>query len=365
MITMDANELPRFMVCNGSRKLSVDERHLEQLNNKPRDEGIAAHYMASKCFRCEYTLDELVDRKAPNGVYMTSEMAEHVRQFLDLRNVAAPPFRDIEVNTSHDFSPIWAITGKADLCEIDARCDIHIIDFRYGWRIVEPERNWTLISHAIGFVKNHSVHPHTVIHLSIFQPRPNHPLGPLRTWKITLGTLELLNQELTQSLCSPSDQLQTSSHCGQCPAITNCPAARKAEMNAIDAIDTVYEDTLDNAQLSFNLDMLNRASTMIETRLKAFEELAKHRIKAGEIVDNYAIEMGLGNSKWKDGIDASILKAITGKDLSKPKLVTPAEAKRQGVDEITIKALSERPPIGLKLIRVNADAKATKMFGEK
>lgn len=101
---------------------------------------------------------------------------------------------------------------------------------------------------------------------------------------------------------------------------------------------------------------------MLEDRLKAFQELAKHRIQGGQVVDNYSVDLNYGHTAWKEGINAQALKVITGRDLSVEKLVTPAEAKRRGVDETTIKTLTERPMIGVKLERVKADKKAARIF---
>ena len=361
MLTINAGDLPRFMACNGSR-LMPEEIPASASDTSQRDEGTAAHYMAATVFNGHHTLDELIDRKAPNGVFMTSEMAQHVNDYLALASDDAT-FKQMEVETSHDNIPNWVVNGRADLAIFTRAHDLHIVDFKYGWRIVEPERNWTLISHAIGVCKQSQYAPPSSIVLGIFQPRPHHPDGPFR--KITLSYPELtaLHDELNAALSNPSDELRTSPHCAKCPALVPCAAARNAEMNAIDACHTVFSDTIDNARLSFTLDNLNRASDMIKQRLKAFEELAKHRITAGQVVDNYSVKMGLGNSVFKDGIDGPMLKILTGKDLTTEKLVTPAEAKRRGVPENVLKTLTTRPTTGVQLERVKASKKAERLLG--
>lgn len=347
------------MVCNGSRLLAGEIPPTE--NTAARNEGTAAHYMASASFSGQFTLSELIDRKASNGFIMSDDMAEHVGSYLDVIAKYGATGK-LECETSHDFTPHWVVNGRADFIGAIAT-ELTVIDFKYGWRIVEPQNNWTLISHAIGYLKQHREYIPRTIRFSIFQPRPYHPEGTLRSWIILYTELIELEAELSRSLCNPVDQLQTSNHCNNCHALANCPAARLAEMNAIDLTETVYSDIIANEQLSFNLDNLNRASKMLKDRLDAFEELAKHRLKTGQVIANYSVEMGYGNSRWKDGIDTAMLNMLTGKDLSNSKLVTPAEAKRRGVDEITVKALSERPITGIKLQRIKADAKAKKMFG--
>jgi hypothetical protein len=59
------------------------------------------------------------------------------------------------------------------------------------------------------------------------------------------------------------------------------------------------------------------------------------------------------------------LSAATGVDLRKDGVVTPAEAKRRGVTEATVTALTERPVIGAKLERIDADREARRWFGER
>lgn len=363
MLRLNATDLPRFMVCNGSRLMGGAIPPSDEQDDTPQREGTAAHYMATAVFTGQSTLEELVDRKAPSGIYMTGDMAEHVEKYLaaiaDHNRLAG----GMEIDTTHNYSDVWLIPGRADYVSYSPDHVLRVLDFKYGWRIVEPEMNWTLISHAIAFISTQPNTPNR-IDFQIFQPRPYHPEGALRTWSIDYPRLTQLYAEMNAKLCAPADELKTSNHCSKCPALAICPAARLAEMNAIDAADTVYQDDITNELLSHNLDTLNRAQTMIEDRLKAFQELAKHRIKGGQVVDNYSVGMGLGNTRWKDGIDAGILKALTGKDLAKPKLVTPAEAKRQGIDESVIKALTERPTTGIKLERINANKKAQRLFNK-
>lgn len=360
MLTITATELNRFMACNGNRLLGGILP--PDTDTTSRDEGNAAHHMAMTVIRGQSTIEELVDRKAPNGVYMTDDMAEYVQLFLDGINRAYTSPLHCEVETSFSDHTNYNIPARADIVGVSAY-RLHIDDFKYGWRIVEPQRNWTLIAHAIGFCQQHDFQPQE-IEFTVHQPRPYHADGPARSWVITYSELTELHRELHATLCNPSDVLRTSEHCAKCHALPSCPAARKAEMNAIDATDMAFDDAISNELLAFNLDTLERASAMIKARHEAFEELAKYRIKAGAVVDNYAVEPRLGNTAWNKGISVSTLRMLTGKELGKEKLVSPAEAKRLGVNETTIKALTNRPNIGIKLTRVNANKRAERIFGK-
>lgn len=363
MLKIIATELPRFMACNGSRLIGGLTPPANG-DTTSRDEGDAAHYMATTVMLGQSSIEEMVDRKAPNGVYMTADMAEYVDVYL---NAIRRPYimqDELEVDTSFSDNKHYTINGRSDHAGLTIS-SLHIDDFKYGWRIVEPERNWTLIAHAIGLCNQREWLKPDFITFTIHQPRPYHPDGPTRSWAVTYDKLMELSGELSTALSNPSDELRTSNHCAKCPALTKCPAARKAEMNSIDTADMVYEDTISNELLSYNLDTLYRASAMLKSRLEAFEELAEHRIKAGQVIDNYSVASGLGHSKWNDGIDATILKMLTGKELSKPELISPAQAKKLGVDEIVIKSVTHRPPTKVKLVRGDANKIAQRMFKER
>jgi hypothetical protein len=361
MFKIIADHLPRFMTCNGSRLLAASVPPAPD-DTSARDEGTAAHYMAVAAYRGT-PIDSLVDRKSPNGVYMTSEMAEHAGNYLEI--LRSHLSGNVELDTSHDYSPHWIVNGRADFVGFSAPTTMRVIDFKYGWRLIEPMNNWTLISHAIGALAQN---PHHVdaIELCIFQPRPHHPDGHFRIWEISYPQLTQLHAMLNASLKEPSDQLVTSPHCHKCPALATCPAARAAEMNAIEAADMAVDDRMTDKELAFSLDNLNRAKKMLEDRLEALSELAKHRIKTGAVIDNYSAEMGLGNRRWKEGMTGEMLQAMTGQDMrAEPKLLSPAEAERRGIAKTIVNSLTERPPTGMKLVRISANKKATKLFGER
>lgn len=359
MLRITADELPRFMACNGSHKMGIANPPSVG-DTTARDEGTAAHYMATQVSFGKNTIAGLIDKKASNGVFMTAEMGEYVSDYLD---AIGQPEGWFEYDTTHDNSPHWIVPGRTDYIHANKEAEtLRVVDFKYGYRIVEPQHHWTLVSHALGYIKAMNFAPKR-IDLQIFQPRPYHPDGPLRTWTIDYVTLTQLYAQMNNTLCHPADMLHTSNHCNKCRSLAICPAARAAEMNSIDASDIVYNDTINNAELAFILENLSLAENMIEQRKKAFEELAKHRISTGQVVENYAVETSLGNSRFMEGITVEALKVITGKDLSVPKLCTPAEAKRRGVGKLVIENMTYRPRTGEKLVRIDANKKAQRLFG--
>lgn len=362
MFTVTATDLPRLMACNGSRLMNGFVPLIER-DDTVKLEGDAAHWLCQEVHAKTFTAEELIDRKAPNGNYISVEMVDFLSAYLKTISEGGV----VEFDTSFGDGIDYQINSRSDHIIYD---EVHRIlfinDLKYGWSILEPEKNWTMIAHAIGWIKKYG-HQYKVeeIFFSIYQPRPYHPRGRVRTCKLSITQLYDLQLELNFTLKHLTNELHTGEHCYKCPAYATCPAARKAEMNGIEASEKAFIDTIDNDNLYVRLDHLKRAQEALKQSHDAYEELALHRIREGQIIQNYSLENDLTNNQWKKGITVGFLKILTGKKLAKESLITPNQAKKEGVSEEVVKALTERHNKGVKLVRVDAHAKAKKMFEKK
>lgn len=357
MLTVTATDLPRLMACNGSRLMGGSPPPVNA-DETVRDEGIAAHWLVEQVAKGAFTAEELIDRKAPNGVYITDEMVEYLEEYLNCVRQGG----QVEIDTSHG-NALWQINGRADHILYDNGI-LYINDLKYGWSLAEPEKNWTLISHALGFWFKHEGMKISKVVFRIFQPRPHHAVGRIRDWSVTGEELVRLYDEINGMLCVPSDMLQTGTHCRNCPALAHCPAARAAQYNAIEATEKAFNDSLDNAALSVHLDRLRRASEILEQAQKAYNDVAMHRLQEGQIIDNYALENDLTNRQWQAHVTPELMQILTGKDLTKKKLITPTQVEKAGVSKEVVASLCERRNKGVKLVRMDANARAKKMFNQ-
>lgn len=358
-----ATELSRLMQCNGSRLLQ--KTSLENFNSDMtiRNEGIAVHYMIDAGLRKEFSPLELVDRKSPNGIFITKEMADNVDWYFE--NLPSLNGFYSEIETNWQVNETIQINGRSDYIFHDLNVNrLHVVDFKYGWKIVEPIRNWTLISHAIAFIEKSGDIPNEIC-FSVYQPRPYHPMGNIRNWIISYDQLCEFSIDISETLLNLSDQLETGKECSSCPSLAWCPAATKAALNAIDVSENAFNDDIENNSLSYMIDLLQSAEKAIKNKLKAFEELAAHRLKKGQIIPNFSLKTSLSNRQWKDFVTPEILKAFTGKDLTKQDLVTPAQAQKLSVGKDVIENLSERVPAGFKLEKVDVSLKAQLLFNKK
>lgn len=357
MLTITATELTRFVECNGSRSMTESHPVIDTPNDV-RDEGNAADWVIKEVIEGRFTPEELIDRKAPNGVYIDVGLIDHLQEYLDW----ILPRGFIEVETNH-CGQGWMIKGRADHIFYDETVKVlYVSDFKYGWGIVEPEMNWTLISHAIGWLSKYRQFEVNEIVFKIFQPRPRHPKGCVREWVITKEHLDELFIRINATMTHPSNNLHTGEHCYKCPALANCPAARKAQLNAIDASENAFNAEIDNESLSFQLDHIKRAIKVLQTVEKAYIDLATHRLKEGQNIDNYSLTTELSNLNWLDNVDPDFVLGMSGIDIRKTSHITPTQAKSAGVSEEIIERFATREKKGLKLERISNAQKAEKIF---
>lgn len=366
MLIVNASDLTRLIPCNGSRLLQADPVYIEH-DNTIREEGNAAHWLALTAFTGKNTVEELVDQKAPNGVYITAEMVEHVSEY-----IAAVGLLGNDVEWAYSFAGNgWQINGRADLARWECHPNdqyenpyiVRIQDFKYGYSIIEPEMNWTMIAHAIGYCIEKRLTPEWVI-FTVHQPRAPHHRGRVRDWTISYVRLLELYQELSNRLSNLDSFLNTGSHCYKCPSFASCPARQNAELNAIETSHIAYNAAIDNVDLAARLDQIKRAQELLKQSEKAYQELATHRVQKGEVVKNYLMKTDLGNTTWKPFVTPELLDIMGVGKLCKRKLPTMKDVKAE-LSETVMSSLTFRPNNGTKLVRMDADKKARAVFGTK
>lgn len=349
MIEITATELPRFMICNGSKLLNG----VEPLSKTTdiAEEGNAAHWYAEQTYKGVEITEGV---QAPNGYYITDEMIDYVRPYVE--SIKSHATGCVEANTSHN-----SVKGRADFVGIDGNV-LTVADLKYGFSIVEPEDNWTLISHAIAVCLKHP--EITEVVFEIHQPRAYHPLGLVRSARMAIAEIHQRYQELIFALNNPSETAVTGSHCKHCKCMTNCPAAQIALMNAVDVSKKAFDAVMSDYDLGLMLDTIDRASDAIKQAKEAYEDLAVARCKKGAIVPNYQVVQRLSNTTWSKNVTADDVFAVTGVDITEKKICTPKQAEKKGVSKEVLELFTQRNVTGDKLVRVKSEKIAEKLFGK-
>lgn len=370
MIQLPASALNRVMKCNGSvamlQSLEIPPDHKEQSSDQL--EGDAVHDVAVMVFNGQISDPlEMVDRKVVNGIYITPEMTDYIDPFCMEIKSRQREGQEFWIETAMDFniSPETRILCRPDVVTYDPVAGIlSIDDLKYGFRIVEPFDNWTLIAYAMSWIINKQIVPVQIL-LTIHQPRPHHENGKRRTLVLTYAELCQLYQQMVDRLAVLSDELHTGTHCYHCPALVPCRAARNAMMNAIDVSSTVFHDKYSTNDLGTELMIAERAAKALKDRIDAMKELMMFRIgEQGEINQEWAIERELGNRKYLPHATPELIKTITGIDIAKPGMLTPAQAIKKSVPESVINAFTTRPLLTPKLVHKSASKRAEALFGK-
>lgn len=365
-IQLYASALNRVVNCNGSVAMQPKSElppEVEQTDDQ-RD-GDAAHFIAMDVLR-DVISDpaEYVERKMPNGVYATAEMAEAVTPFVEHVKSRGDVVRFIERTSDFDISPSVRILARPDVVTWGNGV-LTIDDFKYGWRLVEPRDNWTLVAYVMSAMIMIDGEVPTLIRRIIHQPRPHHEDGKTRIYECTYDEWHGEFMRLRAALETITDDLHTGPHCYKCPALANCRAARDAGYNSIDVSHKVFDDRLTDEELEFERIEILRAVERLEQRGNAITELMIHRIEKGAVYQNHYIERDqYGHYKFGAGVTPALIKAISGVDVRKEGMLTPAQAIKAGVPESVVKSLATRPKLAAKLVNKSAAKRAEKMFGK-
>jgi len=351
------SQLARPMVCAGYVFMDLPEQEFSE----PAEEGTAAaEYLE------HLLLNKPLPAQAANGVYFDDDMAFYGKR------TAQRILSDAESDLVAEDHVGWQtrsgikLPGRLDARFIK-RTTLYIDDYKYGWGIIEAQKNWQLIGYAIGtIIKLGRVFPEIV--MRIHQPRPHHEDGEVREWKITYNELLEYKEQIEvrmEQIAAGYKQLQTSDKCKYCQgAAESCPALNRLFYRSLEVSYDFTQDTLNDAELAQQLDQINRASEVLKLKKDSVEQLAKSRIKLGGIIPGYMTEARYGDRKWKGGVSPKTIKVLTGLNITEEKMLSPAKAEKLGVPAEVVNKLIDRYYMGHKLVCKDAGAYADKIFGE-
>lgn len=352
------SKLARPMTCAGSLFLT----------GTPDEENAAAKEGTAFGELLRLKLEEKpVPTHASNGIQFDSDMEFYsgplAREIAE--RAAGNP---ISCETRIDWTTRSGIKicGSYDVSFASGPDDLYVDDAKYGWGIVEVKENWQLLGYAIGEVIRQQ-RAFKRIHLRIRQPRPHHEEGPDREWVLTYEELlhykEVIETRMDQIALGYRD-LTTSKHCKYCPSAgDSCPAINKAFYRGLEFTHEFVQDKMSEKELSFHLDLVNRADELIKIKKDSLNALAVHRIKNGAIIPGYITESSYGHRKWKKDVDPKAVETLTGRKLMTSALISPAQAEKLGINKEFLETLVEMPFLGQKVVKKDAGKSADKIFG--
>lgn len=359
IIDIHCSALSRPMTCAGSLFF---ENLPEQETSEAAKEGTACGEYLELLLTNRH-----IGEQAKNGVRFDEDMkffagfaAENIKEKADGEVLCE---QRIDWQTE---SGIY-IRGKYDASYIGKDGKLYIDDFKYGWGIVEVKENWQLIGYAIGEIIRRRQAFNNIV-LRIIQPRPHHEDGPIREWEITyeqlLGYKEQIESRLSK-IAQGFAELVTSPKCKYCPAAAEaCTAFNRAVFHSVDYVmSEFHQDKVSEAELSYQLDIVERANEVLKIKLDSLKQLAVSRIKEGKIIPSYMTEQSYGDRKWKAFVSPKVIETLTGKKIVEEVMLSPAKAEKLGVPKELVSKYVDREFKGMKLVKKDASVLGAKIFG--
>jgi hypothetical protein len=346
-------------------------------------EGDAAHWYVAEALNGRAPA---IGALSPNGIPINSEMIDAAQGLLvDIRDTlaACTPGTLLRVE-ERVYAPSvhqsnW---GTPDTYALDkAQRALHIWDYKYGHRFVDAVRNWQMLDYAVAILDSEGFSPDLPydnpqswhgwrISVSIAQPRNYDPIGPIREWHLSgEGLRDTYLPRLRQSAyeaMQPGAPYTTGEHCRDCTGRHVCPALQRAGAIAMDVSLTAQPVALPPHAVGLELRQIDDAIKRLEARKTGLEEHALGLLRGGTRIPFFSAQHASGRERWKVPVgEVFALGEMLGVTVRKPpEAITPAQARKAGIDAGVIQAYAETPKGALKLVRVDDDAAKLAFGGE-
>ena len=321
--TLGASSSARWLNCTASVEAG---KGYKNTSSGAAAEGTAAHELG------ELTL---LDRTKPPTYYLgmklldapdvviNTEMIHHINDYIDYIDSVATSTSTLMVEQEVSYSDYASGGfGTSDTIIVDA--DVcHIVDLKYGRGFVDVVDNSQLKLYALGTYQEFKhLYDFDVFTLHIFQPRINN----IASWSISLDDLLIFGQQVKEASdniksgnteYAPSDKA-----CQWCNHKANCSALLTHTQKIIgaefDDLDLPEPETVD-----YQLILDNKS--LIESWLKAVEEIAFEKLADNGIIKGYKLVNGRSTRKWIGNIEPLLIE-LFGDDAFEKKILSPTKA---------------------------------------
>ncbi len=361
----------RWSRCPGSARLEAAYPERTVTIGPRRREGTAAHWWGSQ--RLVTAVPPPLGALASNGEPITQDMQECGQVFVDYieglisKHAGRSQTRVEQKLTMHGLIHP-AVEGTPDLYIVDPTTHtLHVIDYKYGHRYVDPFRNKQLLCYAAGVFEAYELTLDDIkgweVNLTIVQPRNYHPDGPVRTWK-TLGHVvwrEIEELSTAAEIAAGDGPLVTGPQCRDCDARHACPALQRVAMSALDMSLEASPVEMTPAGIGLEVTLLTAGLKRMEARLDGLQAQAMASLARGAPVPGWTIGHGDAREKWQDPAGAVSMAGMLGVEITKPpEPVTPAQARKAltaaGIDGKVIDGYAYRPRGEAKLVPLDQHA---------
>lgn len=345
------------------------ERDRPNKDSEASSNGTAAHELAALCLDAKNQgflrdASSYVGRKMTNGVEVTDDMATDVQGYVDYVRALAKNAKLILVEHAVDISHIThedGAEGTADCIMLMQDDELVIVDYKNGFRPVDPTRNVQLAMYASGaMLELEPCYDINGLRTVVYQPQ--HGGAKEYQWNRVefaelIDHLELQAASATAALngLGKPEYHPGPKQCEWCKAKVDC-TAYQAHIEA--ALDIKFEEITDeDTKVPVSVDNLGRKLDivpMLRGLCDAIEATANIELQAGrEVLGSdgpYKLVKGkMGARKWIDENEAeAVLKGmrLTQDVMYDKSLISPTTAeKRAKAEKISKKQWEKIQPL--------------------
>ena len=346
------SQLPHIMKCSASALVHVPEK--TELSES-QIEGIRAHNMFTRLINDEEIREE---EKGSEIFDVVNQEYAHLKKRPIASQVATG------LNVEKEIEDI-TLNGRLDMSYFEKDGTLVVEDFKWGYKIVEPDVNWQLLGYAICLLESIGGPETNRISLRIRQPRPYHVNGPYRSWDIDVGIIDKYLRVLGETFKSIKNNnvtYQTSENCEHCSFLNSCQAFDRAFYNSIDVAmnSPVAELSESNLHLSIKYKDVKRAFDVLEIKKSSLHKMLVERIEKGDVFQGLDLVTRNGTRKWKKEVNDDELMLMFGVDPNTKKRLSPTQYSKL-VKSDELKQYIDQP-IQKLLKEVDVNKIATKAF---
>jgi hypothetical protein len=244
---------------------------------------------------------------------------------------------------------------------------LKVADLKHGHGFVDAFENYQLLAYAWGAMDEARIdglaETTLLLELTVVQPRNYHRDGPVRTWTLTAadsrGYRNIANAAAHEAL-GPNPSTRAGPECKHCTARHACPTLAVAALDIVDRAGEAYALELTTEQAANELRRLDYGIGQAQARRDGLEAQLLNAARMGQAVPFYHVEHGLGREYWTvDPARVFALGDVMGQDLRRHVPVTPAQARKRGID---VPGFSRRDTGAGKLV-ADSPHRAAKIFG--
>jgi hypothetical protein len=339
---------------------TMNQRYPQTMDSVESAEGAAAHWVATELHAGRKWS---VGTQTPNASIVTEEMVEFAEMICDvvaarMAGLTVHVEQTIPIPSIHPSSfgtpDFWSTTGHTKRIEI--------IDGKFGHRFVDEYFNPQLLCYLAGilelaFGQLDKLDPQTEVNFTIVQPRCYYKGSSVRTHTFKLIECQphmRALREAAESACDPNPVATTNEGCCYCPGRHSCSTLQLAAYSDAEFSNDRLPLDLPPEALGTELKMLKRALDRLQARVDGLEQQTLATIKSGARVPHFRVEPSTGRAQWNVPVEQVLaIGEMFGVSLAKAGTLTPAQAKKAGVDDSVISVYSQSTSTGVKLVADN------------